>query len=277
MRADMHQEARRGAAPTGKQQEARRAPGSGSGAGSGPTGKQQEAWRGAAPTGKQTSRASAKALIDSGDVRAPALAKRCEMVGVADALSPLAETPLGRARLLGIITEGQYRAGVQYEAVVQLWRVVQGLGPGRVVAIDMMGVAGRSLSGTGFTDAQARAVTRRHEAACRALNRATGSLGGGSPGAGRAVVLVVNAVLFEARPVSDETLHALRTGLNALARHFDQGHRPNRVLVWNPEGRVSMDPAFWDGPPAEKGDSEMGRNRASVTPTDIAGGTARKA
>jgi hypothetical protein len=203
-----------------------------------------------------TARANAEALIAANDVRAPSLIRRCETVGAKHALSPLAETPLGRALLLKMITEGQYRAGVQFEAVVQIYRMTQGLGSGHPVAIDITGAGGISLGGRTFAESEIEAVKRRYGRAFRALG-----------GAGSAAHRVTVDVVMRGASVSDETLHALRAGLNGLAKHFDQGHRPQRVLGWNPAGKVSIDPAFWSDPD----ESQVAGKRRSVTPTDMAG------
>lgn len=199
-------------------------------------------------------RANVARLIEAGDVRAPALEKRRDAVGAKHALSPLAETPLGRARLLGMISEGQYRAGVQYEALTQIHRIVQGLGLGRVVAIDMAGVGGASLSGREFSRGEVDAVKARYGRASRKLAEA-----------GVRAQQVTSGVLFDAQPVTDETLEPLRAGLNALSSHFNrgQGNQPNRVLTWQAGGRPGIDSRLWDAAP--EGDSKGKRKSRKST------------
>lgn len=208
------------------------------------------------PPPPPTSRPRAGALIEAGDIRDVALARRCETVGEKNALSPLAETPLGRARLLRIITEAQYRAGVQLDAVVQIWRIVQGLGPGRIRSIDGLRLTGPGGSGGGreWSRDEIAALNHRYARAFRALN-----------GAGRAAQMTVNAVVMHGEPVTDMNLNALRVGLDALSDLFNRGGRhghPNRVLVWTSGGRVGLDERFWEPPPEPvQPDSEVAGNR----------------
>ena len=196
-------------------------------------------------------RANVARLIEAGDVRAPALEKRRDAVGTKHALSPLAETPLGRARLLDMISEGQYRAGVQYEALIQIYRIVQGLGLGRIVAIDLAGVGGASLSGRAFSPGEVDAVKSRYRRASRKL-----------ADAGTRAQHVTNGVLFDAQPVTDETLAPLRAGLNALSSHFNRG-QGNRVLAWQQGGRPGIDSRLWEAPP-ESDSSGRRKSRKST-------------
>lgn len=181
-------------------------------------------------------REDAAALIAARDIRSVALAKRAEQVGAANALSRRAETPLGRARILGIITEGQYRAGVQLEALVTLWRMAHGVPLGRTPSLAGAlfggGGAGRELDAD-----DVRVVNARYNRAYRVLSAI-----------GHRAHAVTVGIVMRAEPVTDENLADLRIGLGALSNHFNKGGRGdhrNRVLEFSEDGEAEIDGRFW--------------------------------
>lgn len=169
-------------------------------------------------------------------VRDTVRTRRAAAVGLAHALDQRADTVIGRLRLLKVISEEQYRAGVQMEALVQLFRMAKGLGVDRVQAIDMRGVTGGG--GTAFDDEMVLGLQHRYERMFRALKKA-------GEDAHRATVASVS----RGETATDETIFPLRTGLSALAKHFGFGRgAPNRILVWAPDGKCRVDISVWGKP-----------------------------
>jgi len=175
------------------------------------------------------------------DIRAVALKQRARMVGEALAADPRAGTALGRCLLLKSISRSQYRAGLQLEALSQLYTIGMGLPAGHARALDVTRIPGGPLGGREMKPATVARIRRRYDQARTVLMRA-------NVDAYRTVPLVV---LEDHSPTIDHLL-ALRTGLDVLRAHFEagggrgNGKRPNRVLAWWEGDKPAIPPEFWE-------------------------------
>ncbi len=173
--------------------------------------------------------------------------QRARMVGERFAMRPEAGSVIGRLFLNRAISEAQYRAGVQMEALAQLMRMAKGwpLDRVRALVLERLGRGG-TADAERFTQGEVRAIQRRYDRMVVALDAA-----------GDAARLVTVAAVMRDEPVTDQTLFALKTGLTAMAQHFNAGGKgvsPNRVLTWSESGRATLDPLMWKNPQARVGD-----------------------
>jgi hypothetical protein len=170
-----------------------------------------------------------------------ARSQRTRMVGEDLAMDPMAGTTLGRCLLLKMISRSEYEAGIQIEALAQLMRMAKGWPIDRVQSIDIRGVSRGASGADSFAPDEIAAIERRYTRMVRALN-----------GAGHGVAQVTVSVVMRDEPVTDRTLHALKTGLRAAADHFNGGGRsrrkPNRILRWSDSGFASLDPNTFKNP-----------------------------
>jgi len=178
------------------------------------------------------------------DIREPALKRRARTVGARLAAEPEAGSAFGRCLLLKVITPPQYRAGLQLEALTQLYAIALGLPAGHARALDVTHIPGGPSSGEGFPPGKVVRLTQRYDRARATMIRA-----------GIDAYRVTCSVVLQGHAPTTDQVKMLRDGLDALRAHFEAGgnskgavrRKPNKVLSWSDgAGIVRIDERFWE-------------------------------